>query len=93
MAEIGAADFKARCLEIMDRVAEKRESYTITKRGRPVARLLPVERRNARTVFGCMAHETKVSERLDAPLWTEKQWKEFQERSAAQIAEPKRSKR
>ncbi len=92
MPEIGAADFKARCLEIMDRVAEKRESYTITKRGRPVARLLPIERRDARSIFGCMAHETEVSDGLEVPLWTEEQWKAFLEQSAAQAA-PKRRKR
>lgn len=93
MSEIGAADFKARCLEIMDRVAEKRESYTITKRGRPVARLLPIERREAKSIFGCMAHETEVSDGLEVPLWTEKQWKHFQEQSTAQTIAPKRRKR
>ena len=92
MAEIGAADFKARCLEIMDRVAEKRESYTITKRGRPVARLLPVERRSGRTIFGCMAHETEVSDGIDVPLWTDKQWKEFQDQGAAQAAARRRKR-
>lgn len=41
---IGAAEFKARCLEILDRLSAREVSrVTITKRGRPVAVLLPPE--------------------------------------------------
>ena len=41
MKTIGAANFKARCLAVLDEVAEARAEYTILKHGRPVARLLP----------------------------------------------------
>ena len=41
---IGASEFKARCLEILDRLSAREVSrVTITKRGRPVAVLLPPE--------------------------------------------------
>jgi len=45
--EIGAGEFKAHCLAIMDELKERGGEYVITKRGVPVARLLPigVERR------------------------------------------------
>ncbi len=33
MTDIPATEFKAKCLELMDRVAERRETYVITKRG------------------------------------------------------------
>jgi len=36
---IGAGDFKAKCLQILDAVAEHREPLVITKRGKAVARL------------------------------------------------------
>jgi prevent-host-death family protein len=39
--KVNATDFKAKCLAILDRVHEHRESVTITKRGRVVARLVP----------------------------------------------------
>ncbi len=42
-ASIPAGEFKARCLALLDRVAETGEELVVTKRGRPVARLLPVE--------------------------------------------------
>lgn len=35
------SDFKARCLQIIDRVRETSEPVVITKRGRVVARLVP----------------------------------------------------
>lgn len=39
--EITATQFKARCLRLLDQVAETGEALTITKHGRPVARLEP----------------------------------------------------
>ncbi|MGH2745282.1 MAG: type II toxin-antitoxin system Phd/YefM family antitoxin [Thermoleophilaceae bacterium] len=44
MREISATLFKARCLRLLDEVAETGESLVITKRGRPVARVEPPER-------------------------------------------------
>jgi len=38
---VAAADFKARCLALIDHVRERGEPITITKRGRVVARLVP----------------------------------------------------
>lgn len=41
-AAISAAEFKAKCLDLMDAVAETGASITVTKRGRPVAVLAPI---------------------------------------------------
>ncbi len=38
---IKASEFKAKCLKLMDEVAESGEEIVITKNGRPVSRLLP----------------------------------------------------
>ncbi|MGH9470750.1 MAG: type II toxin-antitoxin system Phd/YefM family antitoxin [Terriglobia bacterium] len=43
MKKIAAAEFKARCLAIMEDVRATREPVLITKRGRPVAKLVPAE--------------------------------------------------
>lgn len=37
-----ASEFKAKCLHLLDEVAESGRSLVITKRGRPVARLVAV---------------------------------------------------
>ncbi len=42
MRTIAAAKFKAECLTLLDEVSA--EGLVITKRGRPVARLVPIER-------------------------------------------------
>lgn len=40
---IGAAQFKARCLELMDEVERSGKEIVITKHRKPVARLVPVD--------------------------------------------------
>lgn len=42
MKTIAAAEFKAGCLRLMDEVQRTRQTVVITKRGKPVARLVPV---------------------------------------------------
>ena len=41
--QIAAGEFKAKCLRLLDEVQRTRKEIIITKRGRPVARMLPVE--------------------------------------------------
>lgn len=41
--EVRASDFKAKCLALLDEVAEHRHEIVVTKRGRPVARLVPID--------------------------------------------------
>ena len=50
---IPAGEFKARCLALMDRVRDGREEYIITKHGKAVARLVPIEDEPA-DIFGYM---------------------------------------
>jgi prevent-host-death family protein len=39
---VPAGEFKAKCLKMIDEVAEKRKSIVITKRGKPVAEVIPI---------------------------------------------------
>lgn len=43
MKRMAAAEFKARCLTVMEKVRTTREPVLITKRGRPVAKLVPAD--------------------------------------------------
>ena len=43
MTSISASRFKARCLALLDEVAEGGGELIVTKRGRPVAKLVPVD--------------------------------------------------
>lgn len=71
MKSVGAGEFKAKCLAIMDEVRETGEPYVITKRGVPVARLVPekaaVERK--KSIFGCMKDEMTIVGDIDVSPW------------------------
>ena len=41
MKTLGITDFKAHALQILGQVAETRESIVITKRGKPLAEVIP----------------------------------------------------
>ena len=96
---IPAGEFKAKCLSLMERVARTRESIVITKRGRPVAKLMPPdEPEPLRPIFGYMAGTAEI--RGDLVTLPETAWasvsgeeddlySESQPRRARGVAEPK----
>ncbi len=51
---VPAGEFKAKCLGLMDQVAVDRKPVIITKRGKPVAKLVPVDDKPSQSVFGHM---------------------------------------
>jgi len=65
MTEIKASEFKARCLALIDEVASTGRPLTVTKRGRPLARLVPVE--EPASLAGSVTYEVDEEELL-APL-------------------------
>lgn len=58
MKEIPAAKFKEQCLALLDRVGP--EGLVITKRGRPVARLLPIEDHSA-ALIGALRERVTIN--------------------------------
>jgi prevent-host-death family protein len=44
MKKIAAGKFKAQCLKVMEQVRTTREPVLITKRGQPLAKLVPAEK-------------------------------------------------
>jgi prevent-host-death family protein len=52
--EIAAGKFKSVCLKILDEVNATRKEFIITKRGKPVAKLVPAELKTPRPLFGYM---------------------------------------
>lgn len=43
MKTMAAGDFKAKCLAVMKEVEAKRESIVVTKRGKPLVKVVPIE--------------------------------------------------
>lgn len=52
---VPAGEFKARCLSLLDLVNDSRQAITITKRGKPVARLVPLVPGKPLKRFGWLA--------------------------------------
>jgi prevent-host-death family protein len=66
---IAAAEFKATCLQLMDRVRETRAEYVVTKHGRPVAKLVPYdEPATAPRFIGSMKGTVLAFDRPTEPL-------------------------
>jgi prevent-host-death family protein len=76
MKSMGAAEFKARCLKVMDDVHRRGESVLITKKGKPVARLMPVERQHAEDIFGCLRGIVRISGDIEAPAVPVSEWEQ-----------------
>ena len=70
---IPAAQFKANCLRLMDQVAQRRTPIVITKRGKPVAKLVPISDEPI-DLFGYMAGTIKIVGDIVGPIddveWT-----------------------
>ena len=50
--QVSATQFKARCLALLDQVALDRVPLVVTKHGRPVARVVPLEEPAGRSTMG-----------------------------------------
>ena len=66
--ELSAAEFKATCLELMDRVRETGVEYVVTKHGKPVAKLVPYTDPQKKPLFGSMKGTVLKYERPLDPI-------------------------
>lgn len=71
-AEMAAGEFKARCLSVLDEVAQTRTEMVVTKRGKPVARVVPVEADAAPELFGALAGRIRIIGDVVSPV--EDEW-------------------
>ncbi len=73
MKTIPAGQFKALCLRLMDEVRSTREPVLITKKGRPVAKLVPADRQ-PEDIFGCLRNEIKIMGDIESPVTPLEDW-------------------
>ena len=79
VSPIDAAAFKSRCLQIMDRVNESGAEVTITKHGRPVAKLVPVGTRTAQSsILGACKESLIIVDDDDLVPSTADEWVEWE---------------
>ncbi|MEL6439411.1 MAG: type II toxin-antitoxin system prevent-host-death family antitoxin [Cyanobacteria bacterium J06621_8] len=58
---ISTGEFKTHCLKLLDRVSKTKKTITITKHGKPMAKLTPIEEQ-AYSLFGCLKDTVEIKE-------------------------------
>jgi prevent-host-death family protein len=61
---VAAADFKAKCLALFDEV-ERGGTFIVTKRGRPVARVVPLPTGGSSSLRGSLLHDEDILAPVD----------------------------
>lgn len=73
MKKIPAGEFKAHCLTIMDEVNKTREPVLITKRGKPVAKLVPPAK-SENELIGRLEGIVQVVGDIESPIEPPEAW-------------------
>ena len=74
MKQMRASVFKARCLSVMNDVQATGEPVIVTKRGKPVVKVVPVESEKD-DIFGFMAGQGRIVGDIESPVVPLKDWK------------------
>lgn len=76
MKTMGAGAFKTHCLAVLDEVKELGEEVVITKRGKPVAKLVPVEEKKPESIFGFLKGQVEIVGDIVSPIVEPWEWDE-----------------
>jgi prevent-host-death family protein len=76
MKQMRASAFKARCLKVMNEIQATGEPVIVTKRGKPVVKVVPIKQEND-DIFGFMADKGKIIGDIESPVVPLKDWKVF----------------
>ena len=71
--DMPAWQFKAKCLKVMDQVQRTHEAVVITKFGKPVAKLVPIEEKSRKLPYGFLRDSVMV--RGDIVASTGEKWR------------------
>ncbi len=71
MQTMGISEFKAHALKILDQVAKSQESIVITKRGKPIAQVIPYRNSDMNPKPGKLANYLVFEKDIVSPLGEE----------------------
>jgi len=74
MKQMRASAFKAQCLKVMNDIQATGEPVIVTKRGKPVVKVIPIKPEKD-DIFGSMADEVKIIGDIESPVVPLKTWK------------------
>ena len=67
---INISDFKAHCLQLLQATGEKGKEYTITKKGVPLARVIPIKEKTRKSIRGSLKGLIKTTDDIVHWDWT-----------------------
>lgn len=73
MKTMAAGEFKARCLQVMEQVSSTRTPVVITKRGKPIAKLAPVDEFRSK-VFDSLKGKIEILGDIVSPVVPLEDW-------------------
>jgi prevent-host-death family protein len=76
MKKMAAGAFKANCLAVMDDVQAKHETVVITKHGKPVAKLVPVNT-DTDEIYNFLGGKGAVAGDVVSPAVSSEEWGEL----------------
>jgi prevent-host-death family protein len=74
MKTIAAGEFKARCLRLMEQVRSTRTPVVITKRGKPIAKLVPADDEGRSFVFDSLKGKIEILGDIVSPVLSPDDW-------------------
>ncbi len=78
MKRMQASVFKSRCLKVMDRVQATGEPVIVTKRGKPVVKVVPAEQEKD-DLFGFMKGRMEIVGDIESPVVPLSDWNALNE--------------
>jgi prevent-host-death family protein len=74
MKKMTAGAFKAKCLAVIAEVQTKRVTVVITKHGKPVAKLVPVDMKKRDDIFGFLRGKGRITGDVVSPALSLREW-------------------
>lgn len=65
---MAAAQFKSECLREIEHVRQTGEPLVVTKRGKPIVRIMPIIENDQGPHFGCLKDSLSITGDITAPI-------------------------
>jgi prevent-host-death family protein len=79
MHEVSISEFKAKCLSLIDQVQKTKQPILITRRGRPVAEVVPPSPVRANDWMGSMRGTATILGDIISPVIEPNEWEDGQD--------------
>jgi prevent-host-death family protein len=74
MKEVAISEFKAKCLALIDEVGKTKQPLRVTRRGKPVAEIVPPTPKQERNLLGFMKGRGKILGDIVSPAADPDEW-------------------